>query len=225
MMASNIQINAWLRFVFMALTALIVSMSSICAQTNAIPPSNMRTVDEFAVSTTGNISDIPETTSITNAVSVSDSTTAIFTTTPLATDIIETDSVAKKPGFLARLLKSIGEGNKKPIGKKMVWSFVAGPGYGSDTKFGIGLCVTGMYRTDPHTLPSLLSIYSNICTSGNVLLGIDGYHIFPGDRSRIDYNLYGSYYPKYYWGIGYDKGIDHSNKGSIKDTRVTLTGG
>ena len=171
------------------------------------------------------ISDTAPAATFTNGISAADSTKVGFIAAPLAAEIITPDSMAKRPGFFARLFKSIGEGNKKPIGKKMLWSFVAGPGYSRETKFGIGLCVTGMYRTDSLTLPSLLSIYSNICTSGNVMVGADGYHIFPGDRSRIDYNLYGSYYPKYYWGIGYDKGIDHSNKGSMKDTRVTLTGG
>ena len=222
MVQLSTRIKAWLK---VTIIAMIVSLPSICAKANAILPSRIHTVDAITAAATDSISDIPADASITNAAVSLETAATGFNAAQLATDSITTDSVVKKPGFFRRLLKSIAEGNQKPIGKKMVWSFVAGPGYGSDTKFGIGLCVTGMYRTDSLTLPSLLSIYSNVCTSGNVLLGVDGYHIFPGDKSRIDYNLFGSYYPKYYWGIGYDKGIDHSNKGSIKDTRVTLTGG
>ena len=143
----------------------------------------------------------------------------------MAATVEPTDSIKKKPGFIARLLKSIAEANQKPITEKLSWSFIAGPHYGTDTKFGIGLSAGAQYRSDSVAIPSFMSIYGDICTSGSVMVGIEGSHIFPSNRSRIDYDAYVGYFPRYFWGIGYDKGIDHDNKTQFKEFRVMVKGG
>ncbi len=123
------------------------------------------------------------------------------------TQQIETDTSQR--GFLKSIIHYFKEAKKDKSQKKFDISFIGGPNYSVDTKLGIGLLGSGIYRLDKKDMtlpPSDVSIYTNITTSGFFAIGIDGNTIFPEDKYRINYDTYFAYMPKYYYGIGYEAG-------------------
>ena len=69
----------------------------------------------------------------------------------------DSDTVPKKQGFIDKIINYFNESNKKKVGRKMDISFIGGPFYSSDSKFGVGLVAAGAYNTCPEdsmTAPS-----------------------------------------------------------------------
>ena len=131
----------------------------------------------------------------------------------------QTDSVKKRKGLINRFLDYINESNKTDPGKKFDFSLLGGPHYSTDTKFGLGLVATGIYRTDmADTLlpPSNTALYGDITTGQFYKIGIRGTHIFPHDKCRLDYNVSFDSFKSSFWGIGYVNGNKDSN-GSTMD--------
>jgi len=119
------------------------------------------------------------------------------------------EDTTQKKGFLKSIIHYFNEAKKDKSQKKFDISFIAGPNYSKDTKFGIGMLGSGIYRIDKNDLslsPSDVSLYANITTSGFFAVGIDGHTIFPEDKYRINYDTYFAYMPKNYFGIGYAAG-------------------
>lgn len=88
-------------------------------------------------------------------------------------------------------------------------SFIGGPSYSVDTKLGIGIVASGLYRLDKENLdlsPSNVSIYTNFTTSGFFSVGIENNTIFPDDKFRINSDISFTYMPSKYFGIGYEAG-------------------
>ena len=124
------------------------------------------------------------------------------------------DSIKPKRNFIGRFLDYFKNANKPKEYKKFDFSVLGGPHFSSDTKLGIGVVAAGFYRpnlSDTLTSPSNVSLYGDVSTVGFYLVGIRGNHIFPKDNRRIDYNLYFYSFPRKFWGIGYENGLDMNN--------------
>ena len=133
------------------------------------------------------------------------------------------DSVVQKKNIVRKVLDYFSTSNRTPSGKGFDVSVIGGPHYSSDTKFGIGLVAAGFYRTnrlDSLTQPSNVSLYGDVATTGFYLIGIRGDHIFRNDNRRIDYNLHFYSFPRYFWGLGYEKGNDMDNRSRFKELYV-----
>lgn len=111
--------------------------------------------------------------------------------------------------------------------KRFDFSIIGGPHFASDTKLGLGVVASGLYRIDRTDLtlsPSNISLYGDITTTGFYLLGIRGNTIFPKDRYRLGLNLYFFSFPSKYWGIGYEnasRANDYTNY-KRKETLVRI---
>lgn len=119
------------------------------------------------------------------------------------------DSTAKKDNFFRRFYRYFEESNEVKEEKKFDFSIIGGPHYSSDTKLGLGIVASGLYRLDREDKsisPSNVSLYGDITTTGFYLIGIRGNTIFPHARYRIDANIYFFSFPSRFWGIGYDMG-------------------
>lgn len=129
-------------------------------------------------------------------------------------DTVTSDSVSRK-SFFQKVIDYFDDSNQERSDKRFDVSFIGGPHYSSDTKFGIGLVAAGIYSTargDSLTPKSNVSLYGDVSTVGFYLLGIRGNHLFPRDRYRLNYNLYFFSFPSKFWGIGYHMGADDDNE-------------
>lgn len=149
----------------------------------------------------------------------------LLTVCALAGTAAESDSTVSKPNIFKRFINYFNESNKPKEYKRFDWSIIGGPHYSSDTKFGIGLVAAAFYRhnmRDTLAIPSNVALYGDISSVGFYLIGLKGNHIFTGGKSRIGYNLYFYNFPRMFWGIGYDKGIDMSNRSKFYETHVKV---
>lgn len=130
------------------------------------------------------------------------------------------DSVkVEKTGLIKRIIKYFDETNKKPIGRKMDFSFIGGPMYSSDEKFGVGLVAAGAYNTCPEdsiTQVSNISLTFKATTALHFSVGLEGEHIFPHDKYRLTYTGEFSSIKTKYWGIGYDMDSNDENESDFK---------
>ena len=69
-------------------------------------------------------------------------------------------------------------------------------------------------------MPSNISLYGDVTTTGFYLLGIKGYHNFRNNRFRLNYKTYFYSFPNKFWGIGYENGNNDDNKSSYKRKQV-----
>lgn len=133
--------------------------------------------------------------------------------------VAPTDTVPAKKGLIAKIIDYFDDANKPKKQKKFDISFIGGPHYSSDTKFGIGLVAAGLYRTDmADTIlpPSDVSIYFDATTSMFFKLGVRGTHIAPKDRGRLQYDVNFSSVATKFWGIGYDNNVNDDNESKYK---------
>lgn len=103
-----------------------------------------------------------------------------------------TDSIIRNNLF-RRIYRYLQQSNEVRNDKKFDFSIIGGPHFSKDTKLGLGIVASGLYRldrTDPALSPSNISLYGDITTTGFYLLGIDGNTIFPRDLYRLDVNMY-----------------------------------
>ena len=114
------------------------------------------------------------------------------------------DTLALKNNIFRRVYRYFMESNEGRNDKKFDFSIIGGPHFASDTKLGLGLVASGLYRIDLSIQPSNISFYGDVTTTGYYLLGIRGTTIFPKDIYRLELNLYFFSFPSKYWGIGYD---------------------
>ena len=128
-------------------------------------------------------------------------------------DSLAYTAVTAHPPFFKRLYQSVykyfTESNQIKEEKKFDFSIIGGPHFSSDTKLGLGLVASGLYRIDHENLslpPSNISFYSDVTTTGFYLIGIRGTTIFKNDKHRLGINFYFFSFPSDYWGIGYANG-------------------
>lgn len=140
--------------------------------------------------------------------------------TVVFSDTLAVDSTALKPkGFINKIIAYFNESNKVRRNKKFDFSIIGGPHYSSDTKFGIGLVGSGLYRPSRRDTISPLSnvaVYADATTSMFFKLGIRGTHIFPNDIARLNYDLNVAQVATKYWGIGYEMGRNDENESKYK---------
>lgn len=118
----------------------------------------------------------------------------------------KTDSLPKKNNIFQKIYAYFQNSNEEKEEKKFDLTFIGGPHFASDTKLGLGLVASGLYRIAPNDRsisPSNISLYGDVTTTGFYLLGIKGNTLFPQEKYRIDLNLYFFSFPSKYWGIGY----------------------
>ena len=121
--------------------------------------------------------------------------------------ISHNDSVAPKLNLVQKVIRYFDQTNKPRPRRKFDFSFIGGPFYSSDTKFGIGLVGSALYShslADTVTQPSQIALKLQLSTTLFYSLALEGTHIFPKDRFRINYNVEFYSFPTYFWGIGYD---------------------
>lgn len=141
----------------------------------------------------------------------------------LATETVDSaasvcDTVPVKKSFIHRIISYFDDTNKPHPDKPFDISFIGGPYYSSDTKFGIGLVAAGQYRcqgVDSLLPKSNTSLYLKATTSMFFQLGVDGTNIFRHDR-RLHYDVNFSSVKSKFWGIGYDLNIDDANESNYK---------
>lgn len=138
-----------------------------------------------------------------------------------------TSDTAVRRNIFQRIYKYFQDSNKPKEHKKFDFSIIGGPHYSNDTKLGLGLVASGLFRIDKNDLtlsPSNISFYGDLTTTGFYLLGIKGNTIFPRDLYRLNLNLYFFSFPSKYWGIGYDNGRqdDHYTNYDRKETQIKI---
>lgn len=135
-------------------------------------------------------------------------------------DTVKVDSVSlKRPGFFTRLIRYFDDTNKEHKDKAFDVSFIGGPHYSNEKKFGIGLLAAGVYSTDRAdvlTPLSNVSVYADVSTSGFYSVGIRGTSRFKRDRYRLNFKAYFQSMPDKFWGIGYENGSNNGNEADYK---------
>lgn len=137
----------------------------------------------------------------------------------LPADTAAVDSVAPKPGFISRVINYFSEANKSYPTEHIDFSFLGGPHYSSDSKFGIGLLAAGLYSTNPEdTLlqPSNVSLFADLTTAAHFKVGIRGEHIAPQDLYRLDYEIDFESIETKFWGIGYSQCSNDDNESKFR---------
>jgi len=125
------------------------------------------------------------------------------------------ESRPRKKNFINAFLEYLEDSNKEKSNKKVDFSFLGGPFYSSEAKFGVGLVAAAIYRTNPSDslcIPSNISIYGDISTSLLFSVGLSGHHISCSGGTRINYDLDFVHFPTKFWGIGYENGAKKSNE-------------
>ncbi|MDM1347088.1 BamA/TamA family outer membrane protein [Myroides marinus] len=130
-----------------------------------------------------------------------------------STNVIEQgeqrDSTAVKKKFFDRIVSYFEEAKKDKSQSKFDLSFIGGPSYSVDTKLGLGIVASGLYRMDKEDMslpPSDVAIYTNFTTSGFFSIGVENTTIFPDDKYRFHYDMAFKFMPSKFYGIGYDAG-------------------
>lgn len=128
-----------------------------------------------------------------------------------------TDSVPHS--IVGKVINYFNNTNRPTEKKDFDISFIGGPHYSSDTKFGIGAVAAGVYRHDKSdTLiqPSNVSIYLDATTSLFFKIGVKGTHFFPHDKYRLSYDINFESVNSDFWGIGYRNAINDQNESKYK---------
>ena len=135
------------------------------------------------------------------------------TDTDPVSDSIPADTTNRSKGnIIDRIIRYFNESNKEREDGKFDVSFIGGPHYSSDMGLGIGLVASSQYGhiytdsvTKRHLHPEA-SLMLDVSTTGFVMVGLRGTHIFRDDSKRLIYNLEFSNYPQKFWGVGYENG-------------------
>lgn len=141
-----------------------------------------------------------------------------------------TDSVAPKRNIITRLIDYFAQANKPRDDGKFDISFIGGPHYSSDVKFGIGIVAAAHYGraiTDTVTgrrYHSESSLYADFTITGSVKVGIRGTHLFGNDDRRLTYDCFFLHEPWRFWGIGFDRGKMHDDYTKFTRLSVRLNG-
>lgn len=142
-------------------------------------------------------------------------------------ELIETppQDTIKKNNIFHRIYRYFQKSNKRKEEKAFDFSIIGGPHFSSDTKLGLGLVASGLYRIDRTDLslsPSNVSLYGDVTTTGFYLLGIRGNTIFPHENYRLDMNLYFFSFPSKYWGIGYKNAMREHDYTTYKRKEIQV---
>lgn len=118
---------------------------------------------------------------------------------------------ANRGNIFERAISYFDQTDKPKEKKRFDLSFIGGPFYSSDTKFGIGLVGSALYyhsMADTVMQPSEIALKAQLSTTLFYSFALEGVHIFPSDRFRSNYQLEFESFPTYFWGVGYEAGRD-----------------
>lgn len=143
---------------------------------------------------------------------------SISCTSIIAQDQIATDSTRKAPkGFVGSLFryaektvfqyidKTSSQKNNKPF----IFSIIGAPFYTNETKVGLEMVGSGLFRLkgcENDSLPSDVSLFLNATTSGAYAVGITSDLYFPEMKSWFNISFSFNDTPLQYWGVGYEAG-------------------
>lgn len=144
----------------------------------------------------------------------------------LRTDSLRADSlVAKKRNIIGKVIDYFDKAHSRQLTTRPYFTFLGGPYYSEEEGFGIATVMGGDYSTAPEDSllpPSNISLKANLATRSYYYGGIEGEHITTRERQRIYYMLKFYSYSTFFWGIGFDRGYDNSNKLKYKGQEIRL---
>ena len=135
----------------------------------------------------------------------------------------KTDSLKKKRNIVHKVIDYFRDSNKQNPDKKIDFGFIPGPHYSSTTGLGLGTLSTATYKSDfndPDLPRSNASLYTDMTTGGFFSVGINGNHIFPKERFRLDYKVKLSTFTTSFWGIGFANGDNDNNETDYRRNKV-----
>lgn len=141
------------------------------------------------------------------------------TDAPVDSTCADTVAVSEHKSIIKRIIDYFSETNKSYPTERVDFSFIGGPHYSSDSKFGIGLVAAGVYSTNPKdtTLsPSNISLKADATTAAHFEVSVSGLHISPKDKYRLDYRVSFSSIDTKFWGIGYEQCSNNDNESNYK---------
>ena len=149
----------------------------------------------------------------------------LFITGTTCSTLSAQDSIytAQSRNFFQKVGDYFKRSNKEVEPGKFDITFIGGPHYSEEKKFGIGLLAAGVYRPDYETPPSNVSLFGDVSTVGFFEVGVSGHNISKRDRSRINYELYFYSFPSYFWGVGFENDFNNDNKTKFKKLQTQLT--
>ena len=140
--------------------------------------------------------------------------------------LAETDSVAAadlpfyRRGLIGKVYDYFQHTNDVRPEKKFDMSFIGGPHYSSEEGLGIGLAASGQYRAgnfdNKETPLSNVTLKLDVTTGQLYKIAAEGYHIFEGDRYRLNYDVYFYSFKDKWWGVGYGMNRQDSNECNYK---------
>lgn len=136
----------------------------------------------------------------------------------------QSDTTRHGRSLIQRITDYFLTANKDTSFRRFSFSVIGGPHYNTDTRLGLGLAGTGLYRTDSTDMtlqPSNVSLLGDVSTAGYYMAGISGLHITPHDRYRIDYSLKLESFRTKYWGMGFADGDCDTNESKMTTRRVS----
>lgn len=140
-------------------------------------------------------------------------------------EVLTNDSSFLQRGLIGKVWDYFSKTNEVDENKKFDVSFILGPRYSSDKKFGVAALAAGLYstdRSDTTLMKSDVAILFDCSTVGYCSVELYGNHIFPHDRYRMVYNIETLVFPSYTWGIGYDMCGNDDNKTKMKRMQVNM---
>lgn len=122
-------------------------------------------------------------------------------------------------GVVRKVIGYFERANEPHPEKRFDISFIGGPFYSSEEGLGLGVVSSGLYYTLrgsdglPHlsTPPSMVSLKFQISTGQLYKVSGEGFHVFPHNRLRLNYEGYFYSFKDNFWGIGYNAAIRDSN--------------
>lgn len=133
-------------------------------------------------------------------------------------DSAATDSIRPKRNIIQRVIAYFADANKPKPRKGFDLSFIGGPYYASETKFGVGLMAVGLYypnKADTTLLPSTVSLYGKATTGKFFQLGVEGQTHFSKSQ-RLNFDVFFNSSPWKFWGIGYEEDSRDANESLYK---------
>lgn len=138
---------------------------------------------------------------------------------------MDSAAASKKPGLFKKVLNYFEGTNKEKEDKKLDFSVLGGPHYSNDSGFGVAILGSGLYYMngcDSTDAKSTTSVFCDVTTKLNYIVGVEGYNIFPKEKYRLRYDLVMRHVNYDFYGIGYDKCSVDANRIKMQRTDFTL---
>lgn len=130
------------------------------------------------------------------------------------------DSVkTRRNGLIGWAMDYLDEAYNKPVSQQPKFDLIGAPYYSSDSKFGLGIMASSLYRTNPDdstTRPSYSSLTFKATTASHFELTLEGEHIPYSASSRFTYLVDFTSINTKYWGIGYSQCNNDANESQLK---------